>query len=90
MNIFEMLMLILFGAAWPFSLIDSIRTKTSAGRSVLFYISMIIGYISGIIHKILYNCDFTLVIYIINLIMVTACCILTIYYRKQDNADNGS
>ena len=43
-SIFEALMLICFGASWPFAIIKTIRAKNPAGKSYLFSVLVIIGY----------------------------------------------
>ena len=64
-------MLICFGLAWPFSIYKSWKTKKNGSKSLIFLIALIIGYISGIIHKFLYNFDGVIVLYILNAIMVS-------------------
>ena len=44
-------MLICFGAAWPFSIYKSLKSKSTAGKSLIFLIVVEVGYIAGIIHK---------------------------------------
>ncbi|MGI5830014.1 MAG: hypothetical protein ACOX8U_07615 [Bradymonadia bacterium] len=48
-SIFEIVMLLCFGFAWPFSIMKSWRAKTAAGKSLLFLLVIILGYIAGII-----------------------------------------
>ena len=71
MSIFEMGMLLCFGAAWPLNIYKSLKSRTAAGRSILFQWAIIIGYICGIIHKILYSNNIVLYLYILNLLMVS-------------------
>ena len=52
MQIFEIIMLICFGLSWPISVYKSIRSGSTKGKSAVFIIAIIIGYISGIIGKI--------------------------------------
>ncbi len=80
MSIFEAIMLICFAAAWPFNIYKSYTTRSTKGKSVFFILVVIIGYISGIIHKILYNSDIVLVLYILNLTMVSID--LVLYFRN--------
>ena len=80
MNIFEMLMLLCFGAAWPFSIYRSYKSKSVAGKSPYFLIILIAGYVFGILNKILNNLDFVVYLYLINLIMVTTD--LLLYFRN--------
>jgi hypothetical protein len=70
MSIFEAIMLICFGFAWPFSIYKSAKSKTAKGKSLLFLIVILLGYISGVTHKLLYSRDIALIFYIINTIMV--------------------
>ena len=53
MSIFEMGMLLCFGAAWPLNIYKSLKSRTTAGRSILFQWAIIIGYICGIIGKVM-------------------------------------
>jgi len=71
MSIFEMLMLLCFGAAWPFSIYKSYKSKSVAGKSPCFLVILILGYIFGILNKILFNYDAVVYLYLLNLIMVT-------------------
>ncbi len=73
-------MLLCFGAAWPFSIIKSYKSKSVAGKSPYFLIVVIIGYISGIINKLLYSNDIIMYLYILNLLMVATD--LALYYRN--------
>ena len=76
-------MLLCFGAAWPFSIYKSIKTQRVSGKSPIFLIIVLIGYIAGIIHKILYNYDFVLFLYFINTIMVGIDTLL--YFRLRSS-----
>lgn len=80
MSIFELIMLVCFGLAWPVNIYKTLTTESVEGKSVGFMYVIVIGYISGIIHKFLYSRDFVLVLYVINLIMVSADIIL--YHLK--------
>jgi len=81
MSIFETGMLICFGIAWPLNIYKSLKSRTAAGRSLTFQWAILIGYVCGIIHKILYSNDIVLYLYIINLLMVTADTAL--YFRNS-------
>lgn len=81
MSIFEALMLLSFGAAWPTQIYKSYTSKKTAGKSVAFLYIVILGYLSGITHKILYSRDIVMVLYIINLIMVSID--ICLYYRNK-------
>lgn len=81
MSIFEAGMLICFGIAWPISLVKSYKSRSTGGKSPLFSIVIIVGYLLGITHKILYSCDFVMVLYILNLLMVSAD--LCLWFRNR-------
>ncbi|HSN67045.1 MAG TPA: hypothetical protein VLS94_10410 [Fusibacter sp.] len=70
MSLLEMTMLICFGAAWPLSIYKSYTSKSTAGKSVFFLIIIMVGYVAGILNKLLYNYDFVIYLYILNLFMV--------------------
>lgn len=78
-------MLLCFGAAWPFFIHKSIKTQRVSGKSPIFLIIVLIGYIAGIIHKILYNYDFVLFLYFINTIMVMVGIDTLLYFRLRSS-----
>ena len=84
MSVFELGMLICFGVSWPISVLKSYRMKTAKGKSLPFLIAIVVGYISGITHKLLYSRDIVLVMYIINLCMVSADLVLYFINRRYD------
>lgn len=84
MSIFEVIMLLCFGAAWPFSIYRSYKSRSTAGKSLIFSLLLLVGYISGVLHKILYSYDYVIILYIINSIMVTADILLYLRNRKYE------
>jgi hypothetical protein len=81
MSVFEIFMLISFGAAWPVSIHKSITSKSIEGKSVIFLYVIIFGYMMGVIHKLLYHLDFVIFLYVLNLLMVLTD--LLLYYRNK-------
>jgi len=79
MSIFEIIMLVCFGAAWPFSIYKSYKAESQDGKSLLFLVVIFIGYIAGILHKLFYNHDFVIYLYVLNALMVLADILL--YFR---------
>ncbi|MBE5816962.1 MAG: hypothetical protein E7315_04475 [Clostridiales bacterium] len=77
-EILEIVMLISFGASWPFNIYRSYKAKSARGKSIFFLVFVFIGYICGIISKLYsqtYMADFSnkwyvLIFYCLNLIMV--------------------
>jgi lipopolysaccharide export LptBFGC system permease protein LptF len=81
-GIFELLMMLCFGFSWPFSVVKSYRSKTATGKSLLFISLVWIGYICGIVGKIVTgSISYVIIFYVINLIMVTAD--IVIYFRNK-------
>lgn len=70
MSIYEIIMLVCFGAAWPFSIYKSWKSKTTSGKSFIFLIIVEIGYIAGIFNKLLYSLDGVIYLYLLNALMV--------------------
>lgn len=81
MSIFEIVMLTCFGLAWPFSIYKSYTSKEIKGKSSIFLIVILIGYVAGIIHKMLYSRDGVVFLYALNFLMVSAD--LALYYRNK-------
>ena len=79
MSIYEVIMLICFGAAWPFSIYKSFKSKSTKGKSSLFMIVLITGYFFGILNKLLVRYDYVIYLYIINTVMVGIDLILSGY-----------
>lgn len=89
-TIFEVIMLVCFGLSWPISVYKSITSKSTKGKSVVFIIAIIIGYISGIIGKIVgNNITYVLVLYCFNLVVVSIdLCLYFINKKAEDKAKN--
>lgn len=87
MSVFEIGMLVCFGFAWPTSIYKSIKSKSVEGKSVLFMYIIMTGYLFGMIHKIVYNLDFVIVLYAINFIMVFIDLLLYYYNKKHHSRE---
>ncbi|TGE36357.1 hypothetical protein E4K67_20740 [Desulfosporosinus fructosivorans] len=81
MSIFEIIMLICFGAAWPLSIYKSYTSRSIKGKSVSFLIVILIGYVAGILNKIFNQYDAVVYLYLLNFIMVLID--LLIYFRNS-------
>ncbi len=81
MSPFEIIMLLCFGAAWPFSIYKSYKSRKNTGKSIVFLYVVVAGYIAGILHKIIYSYDPVIFLYALNSIMVTVDILL--YYRNK-------
>lgn len=84
-QIFELIMLACFGLSWPISVYKSIRSRSTKGKSLVFIIAIIIGYISGIIGKIVGNqITYVLVLYCFNLAVVSLDLALYFFNRSRE------
>ncbi len=81
MSIFEIVMLVCFGAAWPFSIYKSWRTREVRGKSPLFLVVVLPGYASGVLHKFTYHYDWVVFLYMLNEAMVSADIALSVRNR---------
>jgi hypothetical protein len=84
MSVFEIVMLICFGAAWPFSIAKAYRSRANSGKSLIFLILILIGYVSGTTHKLLYKPDRVVFLYMLNGLMVAAD--IAIHFRNREFA----
>ena len=81
MGIFEFMMLVCFGASWPFSIVKSIRSRSTKGKSLMFMTLVEFGYIFGIVHKLLYSRNWVIWMYIVLFIVVAID--IALYFRNR-------
>jgi len=74
-------MLVCFGLAWPFSIYKSYKSREIAGKSILFLCVVFVGYIAGIVHKLIFSFDIVICLYVLNALMVFID--ITLYYRNK-------
>jgi hypothetical protein len=78
-EILEIIMIVSFGVSWPVNVVKSYKARTAKGKSMVFLILILFGYVAGITSKFVneaYMASFAqkwyvLVFYIINFIMVS-------------------
>ena len=70
MSVFEITMLVCFGSAWPDSIYKSLRTLAVAGKSRFFLVIVFVGYVAGILHKLIFQYDLVIFLYGLNAVMV--------------------
>ena len=91
-EILEIVMILCFGASWPFNVYKSYRARTAKGKSLLFLILIEMGYIAGIASKFMnptYMAAFgekwyVLFFYFLNFAMVGADVILYVRNKRLD------
>jgi len=85
-DLFETIMIICFGLSWPFNIVRAWKSKTAKGASLPFYFFIWIGYVAGIICKVIqarsgaYHYNYVFFFYVLNLAMVSAG--ILIYFRN--------
>lgn len=84
MSIFEVIMLVCFGLSWPVSIAKALRTHKVEGKSPIFMAFVCIGYLSGIIHKALFDLDWVVGLYALNMAMVLVD--MALYFRYVPKA----
>ena len=94
MNLADLLeagMLVCFGFSWPLNVVKAYRAKTARGTSLAFIILIITGYIAGISAKIINNqFNYVLVVYFLNLAIVSANVFVYIRNKRLDKKSSGS
>ena len=89
-EILEIIMVVSFGASWPFNVVKSYKARTTKGKSLVFLLCILFGYVAGILSKFL-NPDFdfarkwyVVFFYILNFIMVAIDAVLYIRNYRLD------
>lgn len=81
----EAAMVIAFGISWPLSIIKSLRAKTAKGKSVVFLVMIFLGYVCGVVSKLLSgNIQYNFWFYILNAVMVFTDIVIYFRNRKLD------
>jgi hypothetical protein len=86
-DILESCMLLAFGLAWPANIINSLKVKSSRGRSPVFLFIVNIGYVFGLSAKVIGgDLNYVAFFYILNMAMVSFDAYLYYRYRARDRA----
>ena len=83
MSIFEAGMMVCFGASWPIAAYKTFKAKSVDGKSLRFSFLILLGYVFGIIHKVLYSPDLVIVLYILNMLFLLIDIALHVKYKYQ-------
>ena len=88
-EVFEALMLICFGWAWPVAIAKTLKVRKVHGKSVVFLFLVLLGYMSGIAAKVITAHggmpDWVTILYVANALMVTT--EITLYFRFRQPDD---
>lgn len=79
-TLFETIMLLCFGAAWPASIHKSWTSGTNSGKSARFLFIILTGYIAGILFKVTGRLDGVIFLYSLNMILVSVD--IAIFFRN--------
>ena len=93
-EIFEIIMIVSFGASWPLNVIKSYKARTTKGKSLPFLCLIFFGYIAGIASKLMNEAYiaqigskwYVLFFYVLNFIMVGADLLMYARNYKIDKA----
>ena len=91
-ELFEIIMILSFGASWPLNVYKSYKARTAKGKSLGFLCLIFFGYIAGIISKLInqvYMASiaekwYVLFFYVLNLLMVGADLLLYVRNYRLD------
>ncbi|MBO4768484.1 MAG: hypothetical protein J5495_03000 [Bacteroidales bacterium] len=86
-SIWEVLFLLCFAVSWPISIAKSLRTKVVIGKSPIFMGLVVLGYVFGIIHKLLYNPDIVTWLYAFNATLVATDLVLYFTYIGRNRRE---
>lgn len=82
---FEIGMLICFGLSWPFNIAKSLRARTAKGKSMLFQVIVIVGYLMGLAGKFVSgNVTYVAVVYVLDILMVSFDLLITLRNHRLD------
>lgn len=88
-RIFETIMLVCFGCSWPFAIAKTVRTKTAKGKSIVFIALIFVGYMAGIIFKVIGHLDGVILLYITNGSLVFTEILLYFKYKQPADKNRG-
>ena len=88
----EIIMIVLFGASWPFNIVKAYKARSVKGTSLTFLLLILFGYAAGIVSKFVafayYGEDYfnylriiALAFYCVNFVMLSIA--LVIFFRNK-------
>ncbi len=88
-EIFEFAMLFAFGFSWPFAIAKTYRSKRVDGKSPLFMIIVLVGYVCGIAARLTDarpENDWLSIVYLIDMALVSTDLTLYYHYLRKNRA----
>lgn len=81
-EVFEVMMVLCFFLSWPISIRKSWVSRTAKGKSLVFELFLLIGYIFGVISKFVSgNGTYVVIFYIINFCAISVD--VALYFRNR-------
>ena len=78
-RLLEFAMLFCFGFSWPFAIAKTIRAKRVDGKSPMFEVIVIVGYLFGIASHLISDCSWVTWVYLADTALVATD--LSLYYH---------
>lgn len=85
MSVFEAGMMVCFGMSWPIAALKTYKSKSVNGKSIYFSMLILLGYICGITHKVLYNMDWVFWLYLLNTFFLLCDMYLYCLYKHNNS-----
>ena len=87
-ELMEVAMIVAFGFSWPMNVLKSYKVRTTKGKSLTFLLLIFIGYICGIIGKLMSPGFkwYVLFFYVLNFIMVGTDLLLYVRNSRIDKS----
>ena len=96
-TVFEIVMVLSFGASWPFNIARAYKARTAKGTSIYFTLLIGIGYVGGILSKVFAAIHhgagywealkiLAFVFYFVNLTMIVTAIVIYCRNKKLDKA----
>ena len=87
----EIMMLIIFGCSWPANIAKSLKSRTTLGKSLVFEVMVVIGYLFGLTAKVIIfqrtgELQTSFWFYLLDIILVSTDIVLYFRNRKIDKA----
>jgi len=84
LSFLELAMIVCFGVSWPISILKSYRSGSTKGKSLAFIAIIWLGYVAGILHKLIFSLDLIIIAYCFNLLMVSIDILLYLRNRRKE------
>lgn len=87
-HLLECAMLLCFGFSWPFAIAKTYRAKRVDGKSPLFEIIVILGYLFGIARHLVGEMTWVLAVYVVDVLLVATDLALYVHYARKNAQSN--